>query len=299
MKTLLIGATGYIGSVVAERLDARGHEVVALVRPGTDPVGLPARAEVRAGSLTEPTTLTAALTADVDAVLNLATPSGDPATDRASTAALLAPLRGTGRPYLYTSGIWVLGATGPEPADEQTPTDPIAIVGHRPAVEQQVLAAAADGVRSLVVRPAVVHGRGGGIPALLVQQAASRGRGRYVGDPATRWPMVHVDDLADLVVAALERSPADTLLHAVAEQGVPVADLALAAAQAAGVAGRTESWPVDEAGALLGAPFAEALALSQVCRADRARRELGWRPSRPAAVDDLAHGSYARTLTRT
>jgi nucleoside-diphosphate-sugar epimerase len=298
MKVLVIGATGYIGGVVAERLDARGHQVVALVRPGTDPVGLPARAEVRTGSLTEPTTLAAALTADVDGVLNLATPSGDPATDRASTAALLAPLHGTGRPYLYTSGIWVLGATGPEPADEETPTDPIRIVGHRPAVEQQVLAAAADGVRSLVVRPAVVHGRGGGIPALLVQQAASRGRGRYVGDPATRWPMVHVDDLADLVVAALERAPAGTLLHAVAEQGVPVADLALAAAQAAGVAGRTESWPVDEAAAVLGAPFAEALALSQVCRADRARRELGWRPSRPGAVDDLAHGSYARTLTR-
>ena len=175
MKVLLIGATGYLGGVAAERLDAEWHQVVALVRPGTDPARLPARAEVRVGSLTEPPTLTAAVAADVGGVLNLATPSGDRTVDAAATDALLAPLRGTGRPYLYASGIWVLGPTGPDPADESAPTDPIGIVGYRPAIEQQVLAAATDGVRSLVVRPAITHGRGGGIPAMLVQQAATRG----------------------------------------------------------------------------------------------------------------------------
>ncbi|MFD0636234.1 NAD-dependent epimerase/dehydratase family protein [Catenulispora yoronensis] len=34
MRVLLIGASGYVGSAVAERLIAEGHEVVALARPG-------------------------------------------------------------------------------------------------------------------------------------------------------------------------------------------------------------------------------------------------------------------------
>ncbi len=108
-----------------------------------------------------------------------------------------------------------------------------------------------------------------------------------------RWPMVHVDDLADLYVAALERADAGTLLHAVAEEAVPVVELAAAAARAAGVAGTVEAWPLGDARAALGALFADALALDQACSGSRARGLLGWQPRRPGAVDDLAEGSYA------
>ncbi|HXV92752.1 MAG TPA: sugar nucleotide-binding protein, partial [Pseudonocardia sp.] len=271
-----------------------GHRVVALAKPGTDPRVLPAAVELRTGDLADPVSLSAAVTPDIDAVVNLATPSGDAAVDSAATEALLAPLRGTGRALVYTSGVWVLGATGGRPVDETAPTDPIDIVGYRPRVEEQVLAAAGDGVRSVVVRPGVAHGRGGGIPALLVQLAAEHGAGLHVGEDAVRWPMVHVDDLADLFVLALDRAPAGAVLHGVAEPAVGTRELAHAAATAAGVT-QVRPWPLDDARRALGRPFADALACDQTVAADRTRAGLGWAPRRPGAVTELTAGSYVLT----
>jgi nucleoside-diphosphate-sugar epimerase len=247
--------------------------------------------EVRLGDRTVPSSLSQAVTPDVDAVVDVTTPSGSAVVDAAATAALLEPLRGTRRALVYTSGVWVLGATGPEPADEETPTRPAELVRDRPSIERQVLAAAAAGVRSVVLRPGIVHGRGGGIPRLLVEQARTHGRARYLGGPV-HWPMVHVDDLADVYAAALERSAAGTLLHAVAEDAVPVAELAAGAGRAAGVPGPVETWPLEEARATLGTLFADALALDQAVSGARARRQLGWQPHGPGAVEDLVRGSY-------
>jgi nucleoside-diphosphate-sugar epimerase len=292
MRVLVLGATGYIGSVVAERLAAGGHHVVALTRHGGRAGEVPGVGEVRRGDRTVPRSLRDAVTPDIDAVVDVTTPSGSAAIDTAATAALLEPLRGTGRAFVYTSGVWVLGPTGPEPADEDAPTRPIELVADRPAIEQQVLSAAATGVRSVVLRPGIAHGRGAGIPALLVEHARSHGHGRYVGGPV-RWPMVHVEDLADLYPAALERAAAGSLFHAVAEDAVPVTALAAAAARAAGVPGPVEEWPLAEARATLGGPFADALALDQACSGSRARRQLGWRVRGLGAVEDLARGSYS------
>ena len=292
MKVLVIGATGFIGSVVAHRLAAEGHDVLALVQSGQPADGLPPGSRVVVGDLRDVVSLDAAVR-QAEAVINLATPTGEQDVDAAATRAMLEPLHGTGRAFIYTSGIWVLGPTGPDAVDEDAKLDPLPIVGYRPAIEQQVLAAARHGVRSVVIRPAIAHGRGGGIPALLVALAREHGVSRYVGAEDTTWPMVHVDDLADLFVAALERAPAGVVLHGVDESAVRVADIARAAARAAGVHG-VASWPVGEASASLGAEFAEALALSQACSGRRARQVLDWSPRRPDAVTDIAAGSYVR-----
>lgn len=294
---LVIGATGYLGSVVTRRLLDDGHRVVAFLRAADAATSaLPADVEIRTGDLLEPTTLAAAVTEDVTAVVNMATPLGTFEDDSAAAAAVLDVLAGSGRAYLYTSGVWVLGATGERTLDETAPTQPIPLVGYRPRIEQQVLAAAARGVRSVVVRPGVAHGNAGGIPALLVRLAGEHGHGVYVGESAPRWPMVHVDDLADLVVTALRSAPAGALYHAVSEPAVDTRLLARAAARAAGVTPVAEPWPLREAAEQLGAEFAEALACDQSVAAERARRELGWEPRALGALDDLEQGSYSASL---
>src|SRR5687768_16573709 len=116
MKILVIGATGYIGSAVVERLAEARHQVVALYRPA-DRDALPTGIEACLGDLPEPNTLTAAVTSDVDGVINLATPAGAK-VDITAAAVLLQALRGTGRALVYTSGTWVLGRTGSLPVDE-------------------------------------------------------------------------------------------------------------------------------------------------------------------------------------
>lgn len=290
MRVLLIGAGGYVGSALAERLIAEDHEVVALTRPGSARPAVPY--ERRFGDLKVPASLSAAVTDDIDGVIHAATPTGDARMDAAAIAALTAVMHGTIRPFVYTSGIWVLGATGEHSADENTPTNPIPIAAYRPAVEEQVLALTDNGIRATVLRPGIVHGRGAGIPAMLVDWARKTGTPQVVGAPGVRWPMVHVDDLADLYIRVLTQAPARTVWHGVAEPAVPVRELAAAAGRAAGVRGEPRFWPVPDAAQDLGAQFAEALALDQSVTAENARTRLDWHPRELDAVSDLRVGSY-------
>jgi len=287
MRVLLAGATGYVGSAAAGAVREAGHEVVGLARSDgaaarLEAAGLP----VRRGDLADPGSVAGAV-AGAEAVVHAAALAGE--ADAAAVRAVLAMLEGTGRTFVYVSGAWVLGNTGDTVADEDAPTDPAALVAWRPAVEREVIAAAGRGVRSVVVRPAVVYGRGGGIPATLVRSARRKGVARFVGDGRQRWSFVHVDDLADLLALALE-APAGTLLNAAAGPALPAREVAEAAAEPVGA--RVEAWPLDAARATLGA-FADALALDQQVSGDRARTLLGWRPHRPDVLRELREGSYS------
>ena len=194
MKILIIGASGYIGSRVAAVFADAGHDVGALRRPGGAP--LPARYRRVAGDLTEPGSLTAAA-AGYARVIHAGPPIDD-GTDRVGAQALLA----SGSPLLYTTGAAVLGAGA---QDEDSPADPHPIAVGRPAIEQSVLRSG-----GWVIRPGMVYGDGGGlVHGLLTAKAAERGTGVYIGPPGTRWPVVHVDDLAALYLAvATARRPA-------------------------------------------------------------------------------------------
>ncbi len=287
MKVLLAGTTGYVGSAAAGALRGAGHEVVGLARSDEAAARLEADGfPVRRGDLADPGSVAEAV-AGTEAVVHAAALAGD--ADAAAVRAVLAMLEGTGKTLVYVSGAWVLGNTGDAVADEDAPTDPAALVAWRPAVEREVIAAAGRGVRSVVVRPAVVYGRGGGIPASLVRSARRKGVVRYVGDGRQRWSFVHVDDLADLLVLALE-APPGTLLHAAAGPALPAREVAEAAAEPAGA--RAEAWPLDAARTTLG-DFADALALDQQVSGDRARRLLGWRPRRAGVLWELREGSYS------
>jgi len=288
MRVLVTGATGYVGSAVAEALRAAGHQVAGLARSDGGARRLEAAGhDVVRGSLQDEEVLArAAREADgmIHAAATGASDQGE--VDAAAARAMLDALQGSGKPFVYTSGLWVLGSTGDEVAGEDAPAAPAEIVAWRPAVERRVTASAGRGVRAVVVRPGVVYGRGGGTPGALVAGGRKRGVVRYVGDGRQRWPMVHVDDLAELFVLALA-APAGTVLNA-AGASIPAREVAEAAARASGA--RAEAWPLEEARARLGA-YADALALDQRVSAGRAHA-LGWRPSRPSVLEELRDGAY-------
>lgn len=287
MTVFLTGATGYIGSAVAEALHRGGDAVLGLARTDVSADRLAGRGyAVHCGDLADPDSL-AAGARRADAVIHCAASSTNRASrDRDAVTAMLEALRGTGHPFLYTSGLWVLGETGDRVADETAPLDPADFVAHVPCVEKKVLGA--DGVRGVVLRPANVYGRGGGLLAQMVREASERGTARYVAPGDQRWPFVHVDDLANLYVRALD-APAGTLLHASAGDAVPARAVAEAASRAAGRAGATEPWPPEEAREELGL-VADALMLDQQASSKRARKLLGWRPQQLPVLDALQDG---------
>jgi nucleoside-diphosphate-sugar epimerase len=218
--------------------------------------------------------------------------------DIAAVEAILAALEGTHKPFIYTSGCWVLGNSGESIADEESPTDPPAIVAWRPALERRILAAAARGVQAIVLRPANVYGRAGGIPALLIKLARQSGTAHYIGTGENHCPMVQVDDLADAYVRALTQAPAGTLFNIPGGPAMRFKEIVRAISQAAGLHGRTESWSLQAARQVLG-PLADALVLDLQVSGAKAHRLLGWAPHAPSVLDDLVHGSYHAQMPST
>ena len=206
-------------------------------------------------------------------------------TDLRAIEALGAALEGSDRPLVITSGTAALPAG--RVASERDEPDRASAGSHRIASEDAALALAARGVRSAVVRPApTVHGEGDhGFVAALIGIARDTGVSAYVGDGANRWPAVHRLDAARLFRLALEAAPAGSILHAVAEEGVPTRDIAAAI-------GRHLDLPVVAAerehfgwlGGFFGADIRASSALT--------RELLGWQPAHPGLIEDLDQGHY-------
>jgi nucleoside-diphosphate-sugar epimerase len=184
----LTGATGYIGTAVAERLRAAGHQLSGLARSDQAAAKLVAAGitPVR-GDFTNPAAV-ASGARSANAVISMAT-TYDSKVDAPAVDAILDALAGSNKPFIYTSGIWVNGDTGGIVADETTPAEPVELVAWRKGVEDRVLEAAGRGVRSVVIRPAIVYGRGGGIPAGFRDSAKREGAARFVGTGENRWPL--------------------------------------------------------------------------------------------------------------
>jgi nucleoside-diphosphate-sugar epimerase len=276
MKIFVTGATGYIGSVVTEKLLAAGHTVAGLVRSDASAQklstlgGEPVRGSLRDVAVIE----TAARASDAVIHLGMEFSADAPALDRGVVEAILA---GVGsKPFVYTSGIWVVGASNGRVVDETTPLHPTPLVAWRPAHENRVLEAG-----GIVIRPAMVYGRTGGIIGSFVA-AAKSGVVQFVGTGENRWPLVHVDDLADLYVLALGAAPG-SLYFASNGPSIPVRQIAQLAARQA----RLEAIPLEEARKTMG-PLADALALDQLISARKAVEELGWAPKGKPVSEELA-----------
>jgi nucleoside-diphosphate-sugar epimerase len=125
--------------------------------------------------------------------------------------------------------------------------------------------------------------------AALVGIARQQGGSGYIGDGANRWPAVHRLDSANLFRLALEIAPAGSTLHAVADEGVPIRDIAE-------VIGRHLDLPVvsisaEDAGDHFGF-LAGFLAADSPASSALTRELMGWHPTQPGLIDDLDKGHY-------
>lgn len=308
MKILVTGGTGFIGRALAARLLARGHAVRALAR---DPARLrlepQSSLEPWPGDLADAAALAGACRG-VDAVAHVAglvqarRAAEYYAVNRDGTRRL-AEDAARHAPELRWVQVSSLAATGPgDPVHDDTPPRPCSHYGRSKLAGEQ--AAMAAGLRNVVhVRPPAVYGPGDRAFLPFFRAVA---KGRPLPMPAGRLQrisFVHVEDLVDGLLAALERPGLrhGAVYHVAHPRALSPEEFVAELAAAVGGRGRVRRVPAALAWLLAGAasplrlltgwpgPLSwdkmhEFTAPAWHCRPSGAMAELGWRPQREFAA---------------
>ena len=297
MHVFVTGGSGLTGPAIIAELIAAGHTVVGLARSDDAAARLRGLgAQTLRGSLEDSGILRQGAEA-ADGVIHMAFGGSfhDPdelvRRDRTAIETLGAALAGSGRPFVSTSGTFVMPA-GRVSAEQDAP-DPGSIAWFRIPGEQACLACADQGVRSSVVRLApTVHGPGdyGFIP-MLIAAARKTGMSAYVGDGANRWPAIHRLDAARLFRLALEQAPPGSALHGAGEGGVTIKAVAEQIGRVLEIP--VVSLTLEQMAEHLANPFlATAFATDAPVSSTRTQALLGWTPSHATLLEDMATGDY-------
>lgn len=296
MRVFVTGATGFIGSTVVKELIGAGHEVLGLARSDAGAKSLTAAgAQVQRGDLDDLESLRTGA-AQTDGVIHTAFShdwskfAENCAADKRAIEVIGSVLEGSDRPLLVTSGLATL-AQG-RPATEDDPPAPVSASYPR-ASEAAAVALEERGVNASVVRLPQVHNTiKQGLITYLVAQAREKGISAYVGEGQNRWGAVHVLDAARVYRLALEKRKAGARYHAVAEEGVPLRDIAE-------VIGRSLKVPVvamspAQADAHFGF-LGRFVSLDLTGSSVQTQKKLGWHPTGPGVIADLEQLQYLET----
>ena len=305
MRTLVTGASGFIGGVVCGRLLERGDEVSALVRrAGSQPPGTRALladlgdGEGLLGALAE---------TRPDRVIHLAAEIASQRDEgkvrevnvegtRRLLAACIALAGGepaSGPRVVFSSTVVTGDAHGAlleeeRPLPVQTPYGRSKQEGERLLLE--------SGLPAVIVRPSHVYGPGGWYAEEIVPRLRQPGRFAVIGRGANLWDVVHVDDVAASLCLAADSAAAGSIYHVVDDQPITYGDFMALSAEALGV-GAPRHIPAAVARLIAGSNAVDAVVRSARSSNAKIKRELGWEPkfasAREGVPDAVARMSAA------
>ena len=299
MKVFITGASGFIGSVVAEKLVAKNHEVIGLVR-SKEKVRLVKEtgAEPLLGDANDRAVLAKGV-APSGAVIHLAQLSVAKPEDYPKVLAfmvqtretLLDLIKGTNKKLLNTSGTAFYPDTSEEIATESTPLATPPMFARMPELDNEI--ANLNGSVGLTIRPCLVYGRGksgNGPIEQLIAQAKDNGKSMYVGEGKVQLSFIHVDDLADFYVHAIENIDKSGLYNISSDDFIRTKDFAVALSKAAGVENKTASISAEQAQS----EFANAANyfIKDMRVSNEKAKSTGWSPQQPSVLEELSEGSY-------
>lgn len=309
MRAFVTGATGFIGGHLARRLRARGDDVVALVRSATRAEALrDAGIDLAEGDLSDPAAVRRAVDG-CDVALHVAgvyrvgiRPKDRPGMYRANVrgteVALDAAFEAGVRRIVYVSTCNVFGNTRGRIVDEtyERPAeegflsyyDETKVLAHRAAVKR-----ARRGGPIVIVQPGGVYGPNDHSEVGWIIEQLRRGRLWFRLFPDLGMTFVHVEDVAEGLILALDKGATGESYVL----GGEIARLGDLVDRAAAILGRRPPWitvpaplirmsaPLGPLGArLLGTPanLVEAARAAQGvtywATDAKARRELGYAP---------------------
>jgi nucleoside-diphosphate-sugar epimerase len=258
MHVFVTGASGFIGSAIVTDLQAAGHKVIGLARSEASAQTLLSRGvQVHRGDLEDLDSLRGGAAA-AQAVIHTAFIHDFSRykevceADRRAIAALGAVLAGTKHPLIVASGTGRNG-TGQIRREDDTVSQPSSVM-----------------------------------PRMATEEAVKAGQQRqsvYIGEGSNRWAAVHRLDAARLFALALEKGEAGAIYHAVAEEGIPLREIAEAIASRLSIPLVAQT--PEEAATYFG-PMAPFMSADLPASSSRTRERLGWQPTHPGLLADLA-----------
>ncbi len=294
----LTGATGYIGGSVAQVLLEKGYKVTALVRKADDEAALQQQGIQTVKGTLQNLELIRHLSGAADIVINTAD-----ADNPYVITTILSALAGSGKTFIHTSGSsivadWALGDAGYTEPFRSIPENPVLEKKGRVAIDREVIQAAEKDIRTIVICPTMVYGNGLGIKKnsiqvpVLISAAKQQGKGIYIGKGENSWSNVHIKDLAQLYLLAIENAAPGSFFYA--ENGTAqLKTIATAISRSLSLL-ETSGITIQEAINLWGLEAAIlGLASNSLVSAENARKQLGWLPEHDSLLHEIEAGYYS------
>jgi len=182
--------------------------------------------------------------------------------------------------FIYTSGVLVYNYPG-EVVDESYPTNGIQWRAH---LEQHLLKSNNDTLDSVIIRPGWVYGASGGYVADLWFNQIDKKEIEFFGSTEKSWGWVHVNDLADAYVRAVEASAAivsGEIFDVVDSTRVTCLEARTLFAKAAKLEGKIALKPAGTG------DFDKAMEFNALPKGDKIRQRLGWSPKLGPLADGI------------
>jgi nucleoside-diphosphate-sugar epimerase len=216
LRGFVTGASGYIGGSVAAKLCDSDHQVLGLVRSEEKARLLMERGiEPILGTLDDSEILTDAAR-QADAVINAAS-----ADHPGVVETLVSALERSGKLLIHTSGSSIVADdawgeyASPIVFTEDTYFEPLPNRQRRVDINRYVRHASIDKcIRAVVICPPMIYGTGSGLQPdsdqipKITALSKQLGAGVYFGKGQNRYSNVHIDDLVDLYMLAIDKAPA-------------------------------------------------------------------------------------------
>jgi len=292
MKVFITGITGYVGSVIAQHFLTQGYQVSGLVRSQEKAEQLikmrifPIIGELADLSLLEESVK------NVDGVIHTAishTPDMEK-LDVSAVKTMLDALEGSGKTFIYTSGTLLYNDTFQNIVDENTDPNPLPFLIWKVNQEKEVLEASLRNIRTIVIRPTLVYGRGGGLVQATIRRAVLSQTAHYINDGHNAWSTIDVDDLAHLYLRAYSQAQPGSLFNATSREMITTKELMTSVGKIAGI-DNIESWSYEDAVKVIG-PAAWGSSINQRISGLRAEQQLQWSASAQSIIKEIEKGSY-------